>query len=76
MQYYEAEELRKEWQGKPCNHENVEKEYHLGSHTGDYVCTVCGKEFTSREEAEQAHRRMLEASATKNEPPTSRDIPE
>jgi len=52
MQYEEAERLRNEWHGKPCKHEDVEREYHLGSHTGDYVCTKCGQEFTRRPEPE------------------------
>jgi hypothetical protein len=29
--------------GNPlCAHETFDKEYHLGSDTGDYVCMTCG----------------------------------
>jgi hypothetical protein len=46
MELREAEELRKGWERKgnpPCKHEKREKEYYLGTHTGDKVCTTCGK---------------------------------
>lgn len=46
MQMQEAQRLRDEWERKgnpPCNHERVEKEYYLGTDTGDKVCSVCGK---------------------------------
>lgn len=42
MQMTEALELQKEWGDKPCNHPQVVKEYHLGTQTGDRVCTRCG----------------------------------
>lgn len=42
----EAEELRKAWKEKgnpPCDHPGYpEKEYYLGTSTGDRVCTICG----------------------------------
>ncbi len=43
MQTDEAERMRKEWADKPCKHPKLEKEYYLGSATGDYVCTTCGE---------------------------------
>lgn len=43
MQLSEAKKIRKAWGKKPCNHPNTEKEYFLGSATGDYVCTSCGR---------------------------------
>ncbi|WYF19528.1 hypothetical protein WKI55_05745 [Bacillus velezensis] len=46
MQMSEAAELRKAWKEKgdpPCDHPGYHpKEYHLGTSTGDRVCTVCG----------------------------------
>jgi len=42
MQAKEALRLKREWGDKPCNHPVIEKEYDLGSDTGDYVCTTCG----------------------------------
>jgi len=45
MQTDRAEELQEKWlkRGSPqCSHEHIEKEYYLGSDTGDYVCTTCG----------------------------------
>lgn len=43
MQTKEAEKLRRAWGNKPCDHTNLDKEYYLGSATGDYVCVTCGK---------------------------------
>lgn len=46
MQNSEANRLQEEWERKgnpPCDHPTIDKEYYLGSATGDYVCTVCGK---------------------------------
>lgn len=58
MQAHEVAALQKEWGEKPCTHDRVEKEYYLGTHTGDYVCITCGKEFTSREEVERDRQRQ------------------
>jgi len=44
-----AIELRKKWGDKKCNHPNLEKEYDLGSATGDYVCTQCGSSGPGRD---------------------------
>lgn len=46
MQMEKAEELREKWIKKGnflCEHVHIEKEYHLGTATGDYVCTSCGQ---------------------------------
>lgn len=43
MQMKEAIELRKLWSGRTCDHPDLDKEYDLGSATGDYVCTTCGR---------------------------------
>ncbi len=45
MQAREASHLRKMWGDVPCDHDHVEKEYDLGSDTGDLVCTQCGRTF-------------------------------
>lgn len=42
MKLEEANERREMWGDKPCNHPSLEKEYYMGSQTGDYVCTICG----------------------------------
>lgn len=45
IQMEEARELNEKWkkEGQPqCVHANLAKEYHLGTATGDYVCTRCG----------------------------------
>jgi hypothetical protein len=34
--------------GVPCDHPSIEKEYERGGHTGDNVCSTCGKTFFSR----------------------------
>jgi len=55
MEMYDAGFLRQAWIKKgdpPCKHPTTERQYHLGSQTGDTVCTVCGRivdELTSRE---------------------------
>ncbi|OHB62729.1 MAG: hypothetical protein A2Y76_10245 [Planctomycetes bacterium RBG_13_60_9] len=51
MQTHEAAKRREEWGEKPCSHDHIEKEYYLGAHTGDYVCTTCGQDFSSTEKA-------------------------
>jgi hypothetical protein len=60
MQMDEAARLRKQWEraGSPaCDHPRLEKEYYLGSQTGDKVCTSCGETFTRGEwEILQAER--------------------
>jgi hypothetical protein len=46
MQSDDARQLREEWARKgnsPCDHPELDKEYYLGSGTGDYVCTTCGR---------------------------------
>jgi hypothetical protein len=43
MQMKDAKALRKRWVGKACSHPEIEKEYDLGTATGDYVCTRCGQ---------------------------------
>lgn len=46
MQMKKAAELRKAWAEKgnpPCAHPRLDKEYDLGSDTGDVVCTTCGE---------------------------------
>lgn len=44
MQMEKAEELRKKWGNKPCDHPDpLEKEYYLGTATGDYICSICGR---------------------------------
>lgn len=38
-------QIRQAWErdGKPrCTHESFDKEYYLGSDTGDYACKTCG----------------------------------
>ena len=45
MQMRKAAALRDAWARKgnpPCEHPDLDREYDLGSNTGDYVCTVCG----------------------------------
>jgi hypothetical protein len=45
VQVSKAERIRDEWvrKGRPrCAHEHYDKEYYLGSDTGDYACTTSG----------------------------------
>ena len=43
MQFEKAQQLKKAWGNKPCDHPRTEKEYYLGSDTGDHVCLQCGR---------------------------------
>ncbi len=43
MQDNEAINLSRQWKGGKCIHSHIEAEFHLGSRTGDYVCTTCGE---------------------------------
>ncbi len=53
MQFEEANRLREKYEGKPCEHPAIAKEYYLGAQTGDYRCTTCGETFASRREWEE-----------------------
>lgn len=49
IQSSEARELVKKNAGEPCDHDHpLEKEYYLGSSTGDYICTNCGTSGNGR----------------------------
>lgn len=46
MQAEKGRRRAKAWEAKGspiCAHERVEKEYELGTDTGDVVCTTCGQ---------------------------------
>jgi hypothetical protein len=48
MQMDEVTKLRRAWiaaGNARCEHPFLEKEYYLGSATGDCVCTTCGETF-------------------------------
>ncbi|MBI5075670.1 MAG: hypothetical protein HZB62_10980 [Nitrospirae bacterium] len=49
MQMDKAQKIRKAWGNKPCPHPTFDKEYCLGSDTGDYICIQCGRSFTKEE---------------------------
>lgn len=49
MQLEKAVELREKWGDKPCDHPELDKEYHLGTATGDYACTQCGRSGWGRD---------------------------
>lgn len=52
MQCNDAEKLRDNGKYSGCKHPRIEKEYYLGTHTGDYVCSSCGKNYMSRKDWE------------------------
>jgi hypothetical protein len=52
MQSRKVTRLQTQWGDKPCDHPSFDKEYYLGSQTGDFICKQCGKEF-SRQEYEE-----------------------
>ena len=46
IQVDKVQEIRRRWEeaGRPvCTHQDREREYYLGSDTGDDVCLKCGK---------------------------------
>jgi hypothetical protein len=52
VQMDEADSVRRQWEqaGRPaCAHEKLDREYYLGSNTGDYVCLTCGETFSPAE---------------------------
>lgn len=58
MEMEQASALRIEWGNKHCEHTNLEKEFYLGSPTGDYACTKCGavgwgKDWAEKEKPEE-----------------------
>lgn len=53
MQFKDAQTLKKEWGDKPCSHPTITKEYVLGTSTGDYVCTTCGRAYPNRSDFEK-----------------------
>ena len=52
MQRKKAEELRKSWGDKPCDHPALSREYDAGERTGNYLCTQCGASLSFREKTE------------------------
>lgn len=53
MQMKKGARLRDQWGDKHCSHPQLDKEYMFGASTGDYICTQCGRSFSSYAEAEQ-----------------------
>lgn len=52
MQMDEANRRRAEWEAKgspSCDHPSIDREFYLGSHTGDWACHTCGETFTRNE---------------------------
>ncbi|WP_169738264.1 hypothetical protein [Maridesulfovibrio frigidus] len=38
-------DLREKYEGGPCEHETLLKEYYKSAQTGDWVCSRCGECF-------------------------------
>jgi hypothetical protein len=57
MQSKTALQLKKSWGNKPCEHPEIEKEYYLGSATGDYICIQCGKAGTGSSWNKSSHKK-------------------
>lgn len=58
----DATTLRKRWEeegNKLCEHPDITKEYYLGAHTMDYVCTVCGEEFSLAQKSDIEQKRAI-----------------
>jgi hypothetical protein len=63
MQSKKAAALRLAWDGKPCTHPTLSKEYDLGAQTGNYLCGQCGQAFSARERREIVDRAKPRPSA-------------
>jgi hypothetical protein len=53
VQMSRAAQIKEDWvrRGKPtCTHERTDKEYDLGSQTGDLVCMDCGLSWWAKDE--------------------------
>ncbi|MBS1506051.1 MAG: hypothetical protein JSS79_05335 [Bacteroidetes bacterium] len=62
MQFDKAMKLKRDAKARnlKCTHPELDKEYYLGSSTGDWVCTTCGESFSEQERDE-----LFEAKAKK-----------
>lgn len=52
VQMNQVARIRRQWEqaGRPaCAHKELDREYYLGSNTGDYVCVTCGETFSGAE---------------------------
>lgn len=61
MQLEEAKRLREKWEAsgaQNCKHPEIHKEYYGGAHTMDYVCIVCGEEFSLAEKKQIEAKRI------------------
>lgn len=50
VQVSKVSDLLAAWEAKgnpPCDHPSIDREYYLGSHTGDDACLVCGASWPS-----------------------------
>lgn len=55
VQLTKVREIREAWEAKgspPCDHPSTDREYYLGSHTGDDACLVCGDSWPSGQKPE------------------------
>jgi len=61
--FKKIERLREGWGDKPCKHPHIEREYYFGAQ-GDFYCTTCGKEFTSKQEIRRYREKQQSDSDT------------
>jgi hypothetical protein len=59
MEYYIAQKVKDEWGKKSCDHPHIEREYYAGAFLTNYVCVLCGKEFTIAQKLEIDEERKL-----------------
>jgi transposase-like protein len=62
MEYIDAQKIKAAWGEKPCDHPHLEKEYYSGAFLTNYVCTLCGKEFTIPQKMELYEQRKKKIS--------------
>jgi hypothetical protein len=59
MEYYVAQKVKDSWGNKSCAHPHLEKEYYAGAFLINYVCTLCGKEFTLAQKFEMDEAKKI-----------------
>ncbi len=66
IQHDKADKLAKLWEGGDCSHV-WEKEFYLGTRTGDYRCSICGECISEETYKEYKGKQKTRKESNKNE---------
>lgn len=67
MEYFAAQEIRKLWGKKPCDHPRLERAHYAGAFLISYFCVQCGAEFTIAQKMEMDIERKKEKVKSRSE---------